>query len=180
MGATLAVDYIPFLLVNFFAAVATILFARRLHKRKKVFAVCGKVWLSTIPMIFAFNLAENRVFDFNFATDLIGTFAFLAITAILAVGLLPILESLFHVMTDMTLMEYMDPDTSFSDASALRPRALISTVLSSATSPRPLPARLAPMAFSAAFQPSITTLGNSLTPITSQKISSEDSTSISC
>lgn len=110
MGATLAVDYIPFLLVNFFAAVATILFARRLHKRKKVFAVCGKVWLSTIPMIFAFNLADNRVFDFNFATDLIGTLAFLAITAVLVVGLLPILESLFHVMTDMTLMEYMDPD----------------------------------------------------------------------
>ncbi len=110
LGATLAVDYIPFLLVNFFGAVVTILFARRLHKRKKVFAVCGKVWLSTVPMIFAFSLADNRVFDFNLILDFISAFAFLGITAILVVSLLPILESLFHVMTDMTLMEYMDPD----------------------------------------------------------------------
>lgn len=109
-GATLAVDYIPFLLVNFFGALATILFARRLHKRKKVFAVCGKVWLSTVPMVLAFNLGSGRVFDFNFALDLLSTFAFLGVTAILAVGLLPILEAIFHVMTDMTLMEYMDPD----------------------------------------------------------------------
>lgn len=109
-GATLAVDYIPFLLVNFFGAMATILFARRLHKRKKVFAVCGKVWLSTVPLIFAFNLTDNRAFGVNFALDLVSTLLFLGATSILTVSLLPILESLFHVMTDMTLMEYMDPD----------------------------------------------------------------------
>ncbi len=109
-GATLAVDYIPFLFVNFFAAVSTILFSRRLHKRKKVFAVCGKVWLSTVPLIFALNLTDNRVFGFNFILDLASSFISLGATAILAVSLLPILESLFDVMTDMTLMEYMDPD----------------------------------------------------------------------
>lgn len=110
MGATLAVDYIPFLLVNFLAAVVTIFLARRLHKRKEVFVVCGKVWLSTIPMILAFNLVENRVFDFNFVADVLSSFAILGATAILAVGLLQIFESLFEVMTDMALMEYMDPD----------------------------------------------------------------------
>jgi putative nucleotidyltransferase with HDIG domain len=104
------VDYIPFLLLNFFAALATILFARRLHKRKKVFAVCGKVWLSIIPLFFAFNLVDNRGFDFNFVIELISSLTFLVITAVLTVALLPILESIFHVMTDMTLMEYMDPD----------------------------------------------------------------------
>lgn len=109
-GSTLAVDYIPFLLVNFFGALVTILFARRLHKRKKVFAVCGKVWLSTVPLIFALNLTDNRAFGINFALDLVSTLAFLGATSVLTVSLLPILESLFHVMTDMTLMEYMDPD----------------------------------------------------------------------
>lgn len=109
-GVTLAVDYVPFLLTNFFAAIVTILFARRLHKRKEVFAVCGKVWVSVIPLIIALNLIDNSLKNFNFATDLLSSFVFLAATAILVVGLLPILESLFHVMTDMTLMEYMDPD----------------------------------------------------------------------
>ncbi len=110
LGSALAVDYIPFLLLNFFGALTTILFARRLHKRKKVFAVCGKVWLSIVPMMLAFNLADKGGLSFNFGADLVSAFAFLAITAIVSVGLLPILESLFHVMTDMTLMEYMDPD----------------------------------------------------------------------
>ena len=109
-GVTLAIDYVPFLLTNFFAAFVTILFARKLHKRKEVFAVCGKVWASLIPLTIALNLMDNRLKNFSFATDLLSCFIFLAITAILVIGLLPILESLFHVMTDMTLMEYMDPD----------------------------------------------------------------------
>ncbi len=109
-GITLAVDDVPFLLTNFFATFVTILFARKLHKRKEVFAVCSKIWLSLIPLIIALNLIANGLKTLNFATDLLSSFIFLAVTAILVVGLLPILESLFHVMTDMTLMEYMDPD----------------------------------------------------------------------
>jgi membrane-associated HD superfamily phosphohydrolase len=101
-GSTLAVDYIPFLLLNFFAALATILFARRLHKRKKVFAVCGKVWLSIIPLFFAFNLVDNRGFDFNFVIELISSLTFLVITAVLTVALLPILESIFNFITNHT------------------------------------------------------------------------------
>jgi putative nucleotidyltransferase with HDIG domain len=110
MGATLAVDYIPFLLINFFAAMTAILFARKLHKRKEVFVVCAKVWLSILPMIFAFHLIDHRIFDASGIADLVSTFVILGMTAILAAGLLPILESVFQVMTDMTLMEYMDPD----------------------------------------------------------------------
>ncbi len=109
-GITLAVDHIPFLLTNFFAVFATVFFAKKLHKRKEVFAVCGKIWLSLIPLIIALNLIANGLKNFTFSGDLLSSFIFLAVTAILVAGLLPILESLFHVMTDMTLMEYMDPD----------------------------------------------------------------------
>lgn len=109
-SVTLAVDFAPFLLINFFAAVFTVLFARKLHKRKEVFAVCGKVWLCVLPLILAFSWIENSFWNYGIITDLASSFVFLSITAILAVGLLPILESLFQVMTDMTLMEYMDPD----------------------------------------------------------------------
>ena len=110
LAVTLAVDTAPFLLLNFFASVVTILLARKLHKRKEVFAVLGKVWLSTIPIIFAFNLLETHIWDINLVTDMMTTFVFLVVSSLIAVGLLPILESLFQVMTDMTLMEYIDPD----------------------------------------------------------------------
>ncbi|MBS0620052.1 MAG: HDIG domain-containing protein [Verrucomicrobia bacterium] len=110
MSVTLAIDYIPFLLINFFAAIVTVFLARRLHKRKEVFAVYGKVWLLVIPVIVAFNLIENSLWSVNFITDLLSSFAFMVVTSLLAIGLLPLFEALFHVMTDMTLMEYMDPD----------------------------------------------------------------------
>jgi len=109
-GTTLAVMEMPFFLINFLASGTTILFAREMHKRKEVFSVFGKVWLCCIPLIIAFNLSENALWNKNVLIDFASSFAFLAATSILVIGLLPILESLFHVMTDMTLMEYMDPN----------------------------------------------------------------------
>jgi hypothetical protein len=61
-------------------------------------------------VIVAFNLMENDFWNLNLMNDLISTFIFVAFTAIFTVALLPILESLFRVMTDMSLMEYMDPN----------------------------------------------------------------------
>ena len=109
-GASLTFDHDFFLLINFLAALVTILFARSLHRRKEVFAVCGKVWVSVIPLLLAVNFIENSFWNVNLIVDLMSSFVFMTVTAVVVVGLLPILESLFHVMTDMTLMEYMDPN----------------------------------------------------------------------
>lgn len=95
--------------VNLLAGLATIYFAKQLHRRKEVFAVCGKVWCISIPLFFAVNLIENAFWNFNLLGDLLSSFAFMAATAIAVAGILPLLESIFHVMTDMMLMEYMDP-----------------------------------------------------------------------
>ena len=107
---TLAIDYIPFTLINLLACMVTILFARKLHRRKHVFAVFGKVGLCILPFIVAYNLYGGTLFSSNFVSDLLSSFLFLLVTAIISTGLLPVFESLFQVMTDMTLMEYMDPD----------------------------------------------------------------------
>jgi putative nucleotidyltransferase with HDIG domain len=109
-GTTLAVMEMPFFLINFLASGTTILFAWKMHKRKEVFSVLGKVWLCCIPLILAFNLSENVLWSKYVLIDFASSFVFLAATAIVVIGLLPILESLFHCMTDMTLMEYMDPN----------------------------------------------------------------------
>jgi cyclic-di-AMP phosphodiesterase PgpH len=110
LSVGLTIDYDRFLVLNLIASMCTIMFARTLHKRKDIFEVCGKVWLCCMPVLFAFNLIENTWWDLNLLSDLMSTFAFMTITAILVVGLLPLFESLFKVMTDMTLMEYMDPN----------------------------------------------------------------------
>ncbi len=105
----LAVESIPFLVINLLTAMAVILLARRIRRRKEVFIVCAKAWLASVLVILAFNLYENTTLTFSFISDLTSTFFFMAMTAVLVVGLLPILESTFQIMTDITLMEFMDP-----------------------------------------------------------------------
>ncbi len=100
-------DFFP--VINLLAALMTIYFARTLHRRKEVFAVCAKVWCVSIPLFCAINLVENAFWNINLFSDLLSSFGFMAATAILVAGLLPVLESIFLVMTDMMLMEYMDP-----------------------------------------------------------------------
>lgn len=110
IGVTLAIDHDRFLILNLIASWVTILFARNMHKRKEVFSVLAKVWLSCVPVILAFNLAQNVFIPMHLLEDLISSLIFITVIALLIIGLLPLLESIFHVMTDMTLMEYMDPN----------------------------------------------------------------------
>ena len=110
LGLFLAVDHTRFITVNFFAGMMAIYASKNLRKRKEVFATCGKVWLFCIPLFFIYYFAENSFWSVYLISDLVTTFTFLTSTSILVMGLLPIFESLFDVMTDITLMEYMDPN----------------------------------------------------------------------
>jgi cyclic-di-AMP phosphodiesterase PgpH len=109
LGVTLAIDHDRFLVINLVAALVAIIYTRLLHKRNEVFTVCGKVWLCCIPVIIAFNLMENHFWNLNLMADMVSSFVFMSATALLIVGLLPLLEWVFGLMTDMTLMEYTDP-----------------------------------------------------------------------
>ncbi len=111
LGLSLAVDHSRFIAINLITGVIAILASRHLRKRKEVFVVCGKVWLCCIPIFFVYNFAQNVFWNVFILSDLMSTFAFLILTSILIVGLLPILESIFRVMSDITLMEYMDPNS---------------------------------------------------------------------
>jgi hypothetical protein len=106
----ISIEYEPFLVLNLIGSICTIMFSRNLHKRKDVFEVCGKVWLCTIPVLFGFHLMDNDWGNIIQITDFISTFGCLTITAIIVVGLLPLFETLFKIMTEMTLMEFMDPN----------------------------------------------------------------------
>lgn len=106
----LAVEPMEFLVMNLVAALATILSAKKLRKRAEIFAVCGKCFFAVLPVIFIYGLATGYVTSSGISSDIGSSLLFLSITAVLTVGLLPILESLFNVLTDMTLMEYTDPN----------------------------------------------------------------------
>ncbi|HLB58687.1 MAG TPA: HDIG domain-containing protein, partial [Bdellovibrionota bacterium] len=111
LSVSLAVDYGHFLILNLVTSIVVIISSRALRKRKEVFTVCMKSWLSSIPVLYAYSLAENRLVSDALVYDIAASFVFLLIIAILVVGILPALETLFGVLTEMTLMEYMDSGT---------------------------------------------------------------------
>lgn len=110
IGVTLAIHHDQFLVINLIASWVAILFANSMHKRKEVFSVLAKVWVSCVPVILAFNLAQNVFISLHLLEDIVSSLIFISVISLFIIGLLPLLESIFHVMTDMTLMEYMDPN----------------------------------------------------------------------
>jgi putative nucleotidyltransferase with HDIG domain len=98
-----------FFFVNLIPAIVAILSMTAFHKRKEVFLVCGKAWLSALVLVIALDFSDNQRMGGMLFEDLSSTFVFMLGTAILVVGLLPLLEYVFGVMTDITLMEFMDP-----------------------------------------------------------------------
>jgi putative nucleotidyltransferase with HDIG domain len=105
----LAFDPQGFMIVNLTAALACILSCRNMHQRREIFIVCLKAWVSCIVVIFSLYLYENTQW-IGFGPDILSAGGFLLLTAVLVVGLLPLMESTFRVMTDVTLVEYMDPN----------------------------------------------------------------------
>jgi putative nucleotidyltransferase with HDIG domain len=110
LAVTLAVEQSKFLIINMVSSLIIIVTARVLRKRKEVFEVCGKSLIGIVPVILSFNLITKNFGSYTFLSDVGMCILFMIIIAILVVGILPILESLFNVMTDITLMEYMDPN----------------------------------------------------------------------
>jgi hypothetical protein len=109
LSVSLAVDHSRFLVLNLVTSIVVIIGTKGLHKRKEVFSVCMKSWLSAIPVLIAYALSEGHFWTPALLMDIVSSLAFLFVTAILVVGLLPALESFFGIQTDITLMEYMDP-----------------------------------------------------------------------
>jgi len=110
LSISLAVDHGPFLILNVITSTIVIICTRNIRKRKDVFSVYLKTWLGSIPILYAFALSEGHFYSFTLINDLTASFCFLMLSAVLVVGLLPILESVFRVLTDMTLMEFMNPN----------------------------------------------------------------------
>lgn len=110
LGVSLAVDEKHFLILNLLAVLAAILWTKGLHRRRSVFAVCGKIWLLSVFVILLFSISRGYTWNWVLLQDLYNVLLFLLLTSVVIVGLLPGLERLFGVMTKMTLMEFMDPN----------------------------------------------------------------------
>ena len=109
LATILAFERQGFIFTNLIVAFFAILYTRSLRKRTEIFVVCGKAWLASCVLICALYLYDHSKVGISLLADIGSSGIFMLITAILVVGLLPIFESCFGILTDITLMEYMDP-----------------------------------------------------------------------
>lgn len=110
MASVLAFDSQAFMIVNLAAAMVAVLSSRSLRRRKEIFIVCYKAWLCCVGVIMAIHLYQNEFSSTQIFSDLLSSAIFMLLTAVLVVGILPLLESLFRIMTNVSLIEYMDPN----------------------------------------------------------------------
>ena len=110
LGLFLVEDTNRFLVSNFTAGIVAVLSCKTLRKRKEVFGICTKVWVASVLIFFAYNLTSDKFWGLSTLIDSSIAAAYLLLTSILIISFLPILESIFAIMTDITLMEYMDPN----------------------------------------------------------------------
>lgn len=106
---TLAFDSQGFTIMNLGASLITILSTRTLKQRKEIFIICASAWLCCIGIIISLHLYQNTGWD-GLWIDVVSSGGFMLLTAVAVIGMLPLLETSFRIMTDVTLMEYMDPN----------------------------------------------------------------------
>ncbi len=109
-GIVLAVDHYGFMLTNIFVSMFAILYTRSIRKRTEIFVICAKAWLACSGIIIACYFYDRSRLEMSIVQDMFSSGLFMLFTAVLVVGLLPIFETSFRILTDITLMEYMDPN----------------------------------------------------------------------
>lgn len=108
LATSLIVHYQHFLLINVVASLMATILVKTVRKRKEIFEICIKIWLITVPFILGVNLMENVAWDYHILIDMLTSLVSMTLTGVLVVTILPILESTFGIVTDMTLLESAD------------------------------------------------------------------------
>lgn len=106
---SLSFDHSRFLTINALTGITAILVAREMKKRKEVFIVSAKIWITGFCVIFIYSFANKTLLSSEFIINMLALSINLFLISLLLITFMPVLESLFNVMTDMTLMEYIDP-----------------------------------------------------------------------
>lgn len=106
----LPVERNGFIVMNLFSVLVVVISAKSLRRRKDVFVVCFRAWLVCVLAVLGLNLYDNTVYSLDMAADVVASLIFMLSTGILVVAFLPLFESVFSILTDVTLVEYMDPN----------------------------------------------------------------------
>jgi putative nucleotidyltransferase with HDIG domain len=109
VGFTLSLDHNYFIVINMFSGIVAALSASKMKKRKEIFFVCFKVWIVCDVTFMIYRLSVDKLITEGTVVKLIAFGANMIVIAVLLLVIIPIIEALFRIMTNMALMEFIDP-----------------------------------------------------------------------
>ncbi len=109
VGFTLSLDHNYFIVINMFSGIVASLFAAKMKKRKEIFFVCFKVWIVCDVTFMIYRLSVDKLVTEGTFIKIIAFGGNMIVIAVLLLVIIPIIESLFRIMTNMALMEFIDP-----------------------------------------------------------------------
>ncbi len=109
-NACLAFEFQGFLLANLIVSFICIFYTRTLRRRAEIVTICLRGWCTASAIIIALYFYDHSRWGVSLFGDIGSSGVFMLLTAIIVVGFLPFFESAFRVLTDINLMEYMNPN----------------------------------------------------------------------
>lgn len=106
----LSFDSEGFLLANILVSYAVIFPTKTLHKRKEIVSLCLRGWCVASVLIVSFYLYNKLPLSVPLFSDISGACVWMILSAVVVLGLLPFFETSFKILTDINLMEFMDPN----------------------------------------------------------------------
>lgn len=106
---SLPVNSENFALLNFFGILMALSSRHQLQHRRYIFMTCTKIWITCSLLFCALRFLQTPEIEMSLWQDLLFLLFSITSAGVLAIVLLPVIENLFQVMTEMTLMDYLDP-----------------------------------------------------------------------
>jgi hypothetical protein len=99
-----------FMLINLMGSACILLTSIRIHRRRQIFSSAFYTYLFLIPGLIAFHVYDDSFKTSALFYDLLVNFGFMLLGCLAILFLLPFIERLFKVTTNMTLTDFLDPN----------------------------------------------------------------------
>lgn len=109
LSVSLPVEGPEFLFTNAMGLLAAIISRPDSHQRSSMLVNCFKIWLASTAVFLSIQIYSTGKWDPSFLNDIIYMASCVTVSGVLVLVLQPIVEGAFKIMTEMTLMDYLDP-----------------------------------------------------------------------
>lgn len=109
MSLSLPVAGSSFIFLNFVGLLVILSSKTDIHHRRTIFVLCAKVFIATSLTLLLLVVVSEKLWNFAFINDMVFLAICMMVVSTLVVILQPALENVFKIMTELTLMDYLDP-----------------------------------------------------------------------